>query len=210
MDKPIGRVHKLALPLIVKRSGSTLVVSDGIFKHEYEFKEFGQLVVRSIDSDGFITFEISKSQQQILIEPLSQRGKPTTVGFTLIGTGTAKTRSGSTTRGTYEYFKRSGDEYFFAKHTLGTKTKKIHLGSLQVQSSAIYQIAKAMQHFDIGFWFDRKELSKYLSPSQRHGQKLKSALDILTLEGYIDRRESRRKGRPYEQYSTTSKTHQIK
>lgn len=210
MEKEISRVHKLALPLIVKRSGSTLIISDGIFKHTLEIKEFGQLTVRGTDADGFIIFEISKGQQQTLTESFSRFSKSTMIGFSLIGRGTAKTVGGSGTRGAYEYFKRASDEYYYAKHTLGTKTKKIHLGSMQDRSSAIYRIVKGMQTIDRVGWFDRKQLRAVLPPALRHGQKLKSALDILTLEGYLERRESQKKGRPYEQYKTAEKLRQMK
>lgn len=212
MEKQISRVHKLALPLIVKRIGSTLVISDGLFEHDLEFKDFGQLIVKGTDPDGFVTFEVMTSEQQTLIEPLSPQSRttPLTVDFTSIGRGTSKTRGASSTRGIYDYYKRASDEYYYTKYTLGSKTKKIHLGSLQDASSAIYRTVKAIQHLDKEAWFDRKELRKHLASSLSHGQKLKSVLDILTIEGYLERRESKKRGRPYEQYKTTPKLHGIK
>jgi hypothetical protein len=48
MEKEVSRVHKLALPLIMKRSGSVIVVSDGIFAKEFDFKDFGQLNEKSL------------------------------------------------------------------------------------------------------------------------------------------------------------------
>lgn len=205
MEKEIRRVHKLALPLVVERSGSSIVVSDGIFAKAFEFKEFGRIRVTSIDSEGFVTFEILAPQQEILIEPSLLSRRISDVGFVHIGSGTAKSQSGSTARGTYEYFKRPTDEYYYTIHKLGVKTKRIHLGSLQDQTSHIRQIAKAIETFDDSSWFDRKVLVQKLMPALAHGQKLKSVLDILVLEGFLDRRESHKRGKVHEEYKITSK-----
>jgi hypothetical protein len=205
MEREISRVHKLATPLHLKRNGSNLLISDGTFKHEIEFKEFGEMKILGSDADGFITFEITKPQQTESAIGLTKpfHVKLVSTGFSLIGKGTPKSLGGS--RATYEYYKRSGDEYYYSKVISGTKIKKIHLGSLQEESSHISKIMKGIQRFGETQWFDRKMLSKYLESPQRHGQKLKSALDILTIEGYLDRQESKKRGRPYEQYKTTSK-----
>jgi len=213
MEKEISRVHKLALPLIIERSGSSIVVSDGLFERAFEFKEFGRIRVTSIDTDGFVTFEVSAPRQSTLIESSAltfSHKKVSELGFVLIGSGTARTSSGSTSRGTYEYFKRPADEYYYTLHKLGSKTKKIHLGSLQDQMSHIRQIAHAIQTFDDSTWFDRKALAQKLMPALAHGQKLKSVLDILVLEGYLERRETQRRGKAYEQYKKATKMHTIK
>jgi hypothetical protein len=206
MEKEISRVHRLALPLIVERRGSILHVSDGMFGHEFEFKDFGRLKVVSIDAEGSITFEISAVQQQALIEPPSPKYRKTSdVGFVLIGSGTAKSSSGSVTRGTYQYFKRPADEYFYAEHKLRTKTKRIHLGSLQDPASHVRQFISAIQRVEPTDWFDRKKLISGLTPSLSHGQKMKSILDIFVIEGYLERRESRRQGKVHEEYKATLK-----
>jgi hypothetical protein len=206
MEKEIGRVHRLALPLVVKRKGTAILVSDGLFGHEFEFKDFGQIKVIGIDSDGFVTFELSTPEQQTLIESSSSPRKlgVITGSFTQFGSGTAKTSS-SIKRGSYDYFKRSTDEFYYAVHKLGTKTKRIYLGSIQEPASDIRQILSATRHFGDSTWFDRKQLIPLLKPSQRHGQKLKSALDILVLEGYLERTESHKRGKIHEQYKITSK-----
>jgi hypothetical protein len=212
MLKDSGRVHRLATPLVIKKSGTCLHVSDGMFGHDFEFKDFGQITVLGIDAEGFITFEVSTPKQQTLIESGIRPERLAIAGsFTLVGQGTAKTSSSSgAKRGTYDYFKRSTDGYFYTVHKLGTKTKKIHLGSLQDPSSDIYQIAIAAQHFPDTHLFDRKEIVPLIKPSQSHGQKLKSALDILVLEGYLDRTESRKRGKVHEEYKTTSKLKMLK
>jgi hypothetical protein len=208
MEKEIGRVHRLALPLVIKRTGTAILVSDGLFGHEFEFKDFGQVKVVGIDADGFVTFEISKPEQQTLIESTSSPRKLSVISgsFTQFGSGTAKTSSSSVKRGSYDYFKRSTDEFYYAIHKIGTKTKRIYLGSIQEPASDIRQILSATRHFGDSTWFDRKQLIPLLKPSQSHGQKLKSALDILVLEGYLERTESHRRGKIHEQYRTTSKT----
>lgn len=207
MEKELKRFHKLALPLIVERSGSALIISDGMFEKQFEFKEFGKLRVTSIDSEGFVTFEISGVKQQTIIEPASPRGtRNVDVGFVLIGSGTAKSSSGTASRAKYDYYKRVADEYYYAVIKLGSKVKKIHLGSLQASSSHLRQIIRAIQTFSDGTFFDRKMLTGRLSyPALKHGQKLKSALDILVIEGYLEKRESQRRGKPYEQFKKTLK-----
>lgn len=210
MEREVSRVHKLGSPLILKRNGSSLILSDGTFKAEFDFKEFGEMKILGVDSEGFITFEISKSYQPTLFPHLSPiKSKPTTTSFSLIGRGSPKTVGSHTSRATYEYFKRSADEYYYSKIILGTRTKKIHLGSLQDQSSAISKIVKGIQRFGDTQWFDRKMLRKHLESALGHGQKLKSALDILTIEGYLERQESQKRGKPYEQYKKTSKLQSI-
>jgi hypothetical protein len=205
MEKEIGRVHRLALPLIVKRIGTTILVSDGLFGHEFEFKDFGQIKIIGIDPDGFITFEVSTPEQQTFIESSSRLKLATAGSFSLIGSGTAKTSSSGASRGSYDYFKRSTDEFYYAVHKLGTKTKRIYLGSIQELTSDIRQVANATRHFEDSTWFDRKQITPLLKPSQSHGQKLKSALDILVLEGYLERTESHKRGKIHEQYRITSK-----
>jgi hypothetical protein len=207
MQKELGRIHRLAMPLIIQRRGTLLHVSDGEYGHDYEFKDFGQIKIVGIDPDGFITFEVSLPEQQTLIEsPL--HGRFATVGsFTLIDTSSSKTSGAGGKRGTYEYYKRSTDEYYYASHKIGgVEDKKIHLGSLQDSASPIHQIAKACQHFDETTWFDRKGLAGFLAKALTHGQKLKSALDILVHEGYLERRELRsKKGKIHELYRKTPK-----
>jgi hypothetical protein len=199
------------LPLIVKRVGTALLVSDGTFGHEFEFKDFGQIRVVGIDSEGFVTFEVATPEQQTLIESGLPHERLLTAGsFSLVGSSTAKSTSTGTTRGTYEYFKRSTDGYFYTLYKLGTKSKKIHLGSLQDPTSDIHQIAIAAQRFEGITRFDRKQIIPLLKPSQSHGQKLKSSLDILVLEGYLERTESRRKGKVHEEYKATSKLGMLK
>lgn len=207
MEKKVSRVHRLALPLLIERKGNILSVSDGIFGHDFEFRDFTRLKVLGVDQDaGFVTFEVSIGQQQTLIETTAPtHGRVTGVGFVSFGSGTAKSSSGSTSRGMYEYFKRPSDEYYYTLYKLGSKTKKIHLGSLQDPRSNILQIGHTIQAFDDATWFDRKHLVQKLTLSLAHGQKLKSVLDILVLEGYLDRRETRKRGKSYEEYKKTAK-----
>jgi hypothetical protein len=211
MQKEPIRVHRLAIPLIIKRRGTSLHISDGVFGHDFEFKDFGQIKVIGIDQDGFVTFEISMPEQQTLLEPQSRERLSTVGSFTLIGSSISKSAGSGISRGTYEYFKRSTDEFYYADHSIaGKKDKRIYLGSLQDQSSHISQILKSCYRFDATTWFDRKQLCQSLSLALSHGQKLKSALDILVLEGYLEKRESQKKGKPYELYRITSKQLQQK
>lgn len=207
MEKEIGKIRRLALPLIVKRTGTAILVSDGLFGHEFEFKDFGQIRIIGIDPEGFATLEVSTPEQQTLIESsIGTRKLSATAGsFALIGTGTAKTSTSSVKRGSYEYFKRSTDGFYYAIHKLGTRTKRIYLGSMEEPDSDIHQIMVASRHFGDSTWFDRKQIIPLLKPSQSHGQKLKSALDIFVLEGYLERRESHRRGKVHEEYKVTSK-----
>jgi len=212
MLKDSGSVHRLAMPLVIKKIGTCIHVSDGMFGHDFEFKDFGQLTVLGIDDSGFVTFEVSSPKQQTLIESSMKADRLAVAGsFSLLGQGTAKSRSTSgPSRGTYEYYKRSTDEYYYSVHKIGTKTKKIHLGSMQEPSSDIHQVAIAAQRFPEGHSFGRKEIIPMIKKSQSHGQKLKSILDILVMEGYLERTEARRKGKVHEEYKSTSKLRTLK
>jgi hypothetical protein len=214
LEKEISRIHRLALPLIIKRKDTALHISDGFFGHDFEFKDFDQLKVTGVDGDGFVTFEISMPRQQTLAFGESpQRSRLFASGsFSLLGSGSAKTSGSGITRGTYEYFKRSTDEYYYASHKMdGKEDKRIHLGSLRDPTSHIHQIIKACQRFDEEAWFDRKRLSEYLTKAQRHGQKLKSALDIMVIEGFLERKESlSKKSKAYELYHATPKLRALK
>jgi len=220
VEKETNRVHRLALPLIVKRKGSSIIISDGVFGHEYDFKDFGQLKVTSVDQDGFVTFELAVPQQEPAYQttiPISLSGlhssvkivkaRPTEAGFVLVGSGTAKSASGSSTsRGTYDYYKRPTDESYYTMYRLGSKTKRIRLGSLQDASSHIRQIFRAIRSLPEDRLFDRKMLIQMLPfPALKHGQKLKSVLDILVIEGYLERREAQRYGKIHEEYKKTPK-----
>jgi hypothetical protein len=124
-----------------------------------------------------------------------------------MGSGTAKSPSG-TSRGVYDYYKRASDMTYYTILKLGSRSKKIRLGSLTDIQSHISQIAHAMQRFyePLGDkWFDRKDLLPHLAPMLTHGQKLKSALDILVLEGYLERRETHERGKVHEEYKATGK-----
>jgi hypothetical protein len=211
MQRETSRIHRLAIPLIIKRNGTSLHVSDGIFGHDFEFRDFGQIKIVGIDPDGFVTFEIMIPEQKTIIESSQSSRFATSASFTLIGSSSSKTSGSGTKRGTYEYFKRSTDEYYYAVHRMGgQEDKKIHLGSLQEPGSAIYRILRACQRFVGETWFDRKQLSQTLTKALTHGQKMKSALDILVIEGYLERRESQKKGKAYEQYKTALKIQTIK
>ena len=210
MEKQISKVHRLALPLIVKRVGTSLLVSDGIFGHEFEFKDFGQIRVVGIDPEGFVTFEMSKPEQQTLIVSDSPRETIAFAGsFTHVSSSISKSsKSPDGIKGTYDYYKRATDDYFYAQHKIGTKTKKIYLGSLHDPKSDLHQIAIAAQRFQEAF--DRKKIIPLLKKSQSHGQKLKAALDILVFEGYLERTEAQRSGKIHEEYKVTSKLRMLK
>lgn len=81
---------------------------------------------------------------------------------------------------------------------------------MEEPASDIRQIVAATRHFGDSTWFDRKQIIPLLKPSQSHGQKLKSALDVLVLEGYLERTEMHRRGKIHEQYKTASKIHSLK
>jgi|GEM_PF-2912106 len=220
MEKEISRVHRLSLPLIIKKKGSVLTISDGYFAKDCEFKDFGQLKVTGIDREGSVTFELSMPQQTTLVEsplPLQRvylEDSPAVMSdFILIGSGTAKSSSGNVSRGTYEYFKRPSDDYYLAVHKLeGKKDRKIHVGKIQDPTSVIHKIVyPIIESIEPSKWFDRKELLQHVKgASARHGQRLKSSLDILVLEGFLERKEAKQSGRVYEQYMKTPKILSIK
>jgi hypothetical protein len=208
VEKETVKVHRLALPLIIEGRGSALYVSDGMFGHEFELKDFRRLKILSVDPEGFVTFEIVVPHQQEHVESMSpMQSRFADVGFVLIGSSTAKSPSGGS-RGVYDYYKRGSDMTFYTVLKSGTASKKIRLGSLADPHSHISQIAHAMQRFyePLGdAWFDRKDLLPHLTHSLMHGQKLKSVLDVLVLEAFLERRETHERGKVHEEYKMTPK-----
>jgi hypothetical protein len=208
MEKETSKVYKLAMPLIIEGRGSCLYISDGTFGREFELKDFRCLKITGFDPDGFVTFEmVSPRPQEHIVSTALVQTRFADSGFVLMSSSTAKSPSGAS-RGIYDYYKRAGDMTYYTVLRQGTATKRIRLGSLTDSKSHISQIAQAMKGFFDPLsekWFDRKDLLPHLTHALTHGQKLKSVLDILVLEGFLERRETHERGKVHEEYKVTSK-----
>jgi hypothetical protein len=194
-------VRKLALPLEIQMGDDT-VVSDGFFS--LTSRESSKLHVKSIDSDGYVTCEItppSKLRVQTITEFVDREAE-------LIGTELSKSRGSGEELGHYKYYKRP-DGFYYAIVESKNRERKIHLGKLANRKSSISIFARTVTRLLNGKEFTKKDIANHIKDGMpkrlTHGQILKSMLFILTREGYLQKREAHEHKRPREYYKTTAK-----
>lgn len=198
--KPKTIIRKLALPLEFTM-GNDSVASDGFFRLNKAY--VSKIIVKSIDSDGYAICELIES------EKISLPQRIPILEATLIGGETSRSRGRGGEIGQYKYFERP-DGYIYAE-VAGKRNRRIHLGSIRDRTSKISIVIQTIaQNFHIGREFDRKQLTKVLPKHLTYGQTLKSLLDVLKIKGYLDIRETKYKGRPYERYIPTEKIFKLR
>jgi flagellar protein FlaI len=125
-------------------------------------------------------------------------------GYHLVYTSVPKSKG--TSKNIYEYYKRDQDLSYVALVRGDSKARKISLGSLKNPNSTINQITRVIdQSFSSNETFDRKKLVSLLPKRLTQGQKLKSTLEILTVEGFLNRTEKEEKGRLHIEFMKTKK-----
>lgn len=210
------KVFKLAFPLKFKRKDAELIIIDRFSEsRSINFEELDQFEQKSIDSDRFVLFEVHYAK---LSKPkkmfLPQQVKATINGFTLFHSSVPKSKGHGTTKSIYEYYKRTRDLSYYTlikkEDDHGNiKIKKLLLGSLLESDSRIHQIARVInQSFYRGIAFNRKSLEGFLSSNLSNRRVMKSVLDVLLAEGFLERSKNAiktKKGRESETFVKTVK-----
>lgn len=188
-------IRKLPLPLQVKLGDDT-VVTDGFFfltKREAE-----QINIIAIGQDGYATIEILPSSQNttpdmsVLIEH-----------DTFLGTMASKSRGLGKDFGQYRYFKRVDGSLYAL--TSGKRSRKIELGNPTDMHSKIFPVALVIGNKFAMSEFTKKDLIPALPSHLGYGQILKAILDAMTIEGYVEKRERKIRGKLREMFKVTPK-----
>lgn len=117
-------------------------------------------------------------------------------GYQLFHIGIPKSKGRGSIRSVYKYYKNEKDLSYFTLIKGDAKTTRLELGSIKNPESTIGQIARVIDRsFSTGKKFDRRILAPLLPRNLADAQKLKSALDILTAEGFLNRKEKELKGK---------------
>jgi hypothetical protein len=204
MQKSNGtKIRKLPLPLQFKL-GVDGSLTDGLFI--LTGKEASKISIISVDGDGYVSLEIHPPTQESEIRTRQNNLKIFFGHGTKIGLETSKSRGQGKDFGQYTYY-RSPDCNYVAEVT-GGRNRTFHLGNLKDRSSIMFQFAGTIvQHFGTKE-FSKHDLTPLLPQTLRFGQTIKSVLDIMTIEKYLERRQGKSDGKPgriREWFKTTDK-----
>jgi len=191
------KVRKLPLPLEIKVGDDTMV-TDGLFN--LTSKEASKIRIISVDQDGYVTCEITPSQQ---IRSAPRSLTEIFSADTLIGTEMSKMRGRGKDFGQYKYFRRPNGSFY--AEISGARTRRLQLGSLNDKRSPIARVARTIVPAFNSNEFSKKQLVPLLAKNLSYGQILKSILDILKIEGYLEKREIKPRGRLKELFKATNK-----
>jgi len=188
-------IRKLALPLEIK-FGDDTIISDGFFV--LTSKEVRRLNITSIGEDGYVTCEIfpSKKEEVLSLKSFIREDN-------LIGTEISKTRGSGADFGQYRYYARP-DGHLYAVIS-GKRIRRIQLGKLTDRDSPISIAVRTILRSFNSDEFTKKALASKLPKRLSHGQILKAILDVLTIEGYLQKREIQFRGRLQETFKSTDK-----
>jgi hypothetical protein len=185
------KIRKLPLPLRFKL-GVDGSVSDGLFT--LTSKEASEIGIISIDGDGYVSLEI---------HPPAKENKSNIVKLkdllygvaTQIGLEASKSRGQSKEFGQYKYYRRP-DGTLLATVIGGARDRTFCIGNIKDRSSIIFQFAVTIVHSFGTKEFSKHDLTPLLPQTLRFGQTMKSVLDIMTIEKYLERREGKSDGKP--------------
>jgi len=188
--------RKLPLPLQVT-IGDDTVVTDGFFI--LTSKEASSINITSIDQDGYATLEIFPSMKRN-----SAYGTSAVIGQdTFLGEVPSRTLGRGKDVGLYKYYRRPDGSLYAIAH--GKRNRKIKLGKPRDRHGRIYGVASAIQKQFGDGEFTKQQIVPWLSKPLRHGQVLKALLDVMHLEGYLEKRIAQPKGRIQEHFKATVK-----
>jgi hypothetical protein len=187
-------IRKLALPLQIK-IGEEPMISDGFFK--LTSKDVSQLNVLAIDGDGYAKCEII---------PPSRDKTPSAIHIvldqdTFLGTTASKTRGSGKSFGQYRFYKHRDGSYY----ALTSNNRRIHVGKATDHNGSISIAARIIISNFNSNEFTKEQLIHLLPKNLSHGQMLKALLDVMHIEGFLEKREPTIKGRLRELFRDTDK-----
>jgi hypothetical protein len=184
------KIRKLPLPLQFKL-GTDGSLSDGLFT--LTGKEANKINIISVDEDGFVSLEIHPPPREHKSDAMNLSS--VVVIRTKIGAETSKSRGRSKDFGQYVYY-RLPDGSLIAEKMGGTRNRTFHLGNIKDHYSIIFQFAVTIVHSFGTKEFSKHDLTPLLPQPLRFGQIVKSVLDIMRIEKYLERREGKSDGKP--------------
>jgi hypothetical protein len=187
MQKNATIVRKLPLPLEIRLS-SEATLTDGLFS--LSSKEASKIRIIDIDSnDKYATIEIYPPNKE-----KTQERKVDLFTDLLIGTELSKSRGLGKELGQYKYYRRTDGSFYVIIENASGRVRKLQIGNLHDRNSNICVIARTIKQ-DFTNEFSKADLAKKLQKPWSNGQTMKGTLDILTLEGYLERKQSKPSGR---------------
>jgi hypothetical protein len=195
------KIRKLPLPLNIK-IGNDTIVTDGLFS--LTSKEASEIRITSIDEDGYITCEIFPPLKKSTINLKADVDTDMVIGAEI-----SKSRGRAKDYGQYKYYQRP-DGGFYAI-VFGKRVRRLQLGKPLDRDSPISIVAKIIiQKFNTTE-FSKKQLTQELPKNLRYGQILKAVLDVMKINGYLEKREAPKgkQGRLRELFKATEKLKQI-
>lgn len=193
--------YSFPLPLII-RSDSPILITDGKAKLEHE----GDITIRVADTQT-VEFELQEptkdatKSSEVTVQMYFEPSLPD--GYVRFMEPT-KSNSRGRAKSTYEYYRRDRDMSYLLLIRHDDRTRKVNLGSLFDSDSVIH---KALREFSREKPFYRRDLIAFRMPDGlKQGQIIKACLDILTYEGFLERKEvSLRDKKPIDRYFRTEK-----
>jgi hypothetical protein len=205
MQKSNGiKIRKLPLPLEI-RLGSNAEVFDGLFR--LTEKEADIIKIISVDKDDYGTYATCEIYPPREIAKQSRKLTDFS-NDTLLGTDLSKSRVLGKEYGRYTYFKRH-DGSFYVCIEGGSRTRRLQLGNLRERNTPIAVVARTIKTNFYKNEFSKKKITPFLPKQLSYGQILKATLDVLTLEGYIQKTQGTTRGRLRETFNATDKINEI-
>jgi hypothetical protein len=186
------KIRKLPLPLQVKL-GTDGTLTDGLFT--LTEKEASKISIISVDGDGYVSLEIHPPTQELKTKTRQNDLKVFFGHGTKIGLEASRSRGQGKDFGQYVYY-RSPDSSYVAEIRGTARDRTFHLGNLKDHSSIIFQFAATIVHTFGTMEFSKHDLTPLLPRTLRYGQTMKSVLDIMVIEQYLERREGKSDGKP--------------
>lgn len=192
--------------MTLELTNSEVVISNDFFvSHSIRIDQVDKIRFKSMDQDGFISFEIHYVEPKKII--VSPQLEAEINGYTLFHSRAPTTTAYGTQKSLYEYYKRDRDlSYYVLIRRGNSKPQKILLGSLLESKGIIFPMAWIINRsFDKGEVFDRKKMVPFLPSKFRNRRIMKAVLDVLTAEGFLKRIETKSRGRLHEEFTKTEK-----
>jgi hypothetical protein len=180
----VPKVRKLPLPLEIRLS-SEASITDGLFS--LTSKDASSIRIIDIDvNDKYATIEIYPPNKE---KAQDRRLTDIFVSDSLIGTELSKSRGLGKDLGQYKYYKRTDGSFYAVIEGTKGRTRKLQLGNPLERNSPINIIARAIKQNFNSSEFPKTKLMQVIPKQLSYGQILKAALDVMNLEGYVEKKQ---------------------
>jgi hypothetical protein len=194
LEKVKQKQFKLCLPLNCAIKNSEIVIKDKFeTQNVIPFSDGNSFSLGYMDNDGFVLFTVTYTENKIPKQTILSQSVAHINGYTLFHTTLSKSYGYGGQKSVFEYYKRDSDLSYYVLIKKEDKTRKILLGSLREPTSRIFQMAYIINEKFVakGQKFDKGQLAKFLPKPLNGARIVKSTLDILTKEGYLNMNEEK-------------------